>query len=87
MAGRNDFNIGDLVRKANSTGWIWQVAEFVTPSGHQPHARLVRVNNPSDSRIFAIAALKDRRLFVNAGEAGSHVPANTSLQWDAQQPA
>ena len=30
MAGkRNDIEIGDLVRKTNSTDWIWQVAEFV----------------------------------------------------------
>jgi hypothetical protein len=88
MAGkRKDFDIGDLVRKANSTGWIWQVAEFVTPSGHQPHARLVRVNNPSDSRIFAIAALQDRRLFINAGETSSHTRAIAPVQWDAPQHA
>ena len=36
---RNDIEIGDLVRKTNSTDWIWQVAAFVTPAGHQPHAR------------------------------------------------
>ncbi len=88
MAGkRKDFDIGDLVRKANSTNWIWQVAEFVTPTGHQPHARLIRVNNPSDSRIFAIAALKDRRLFVNAGDVSNAAGTAMPLRWDAEQHA
>ena len=85
MAGkRKDYDIGDMVRKTNSTDWVWQVAEFVTPSGHQPHARLVRVNYPSDTRMFAVAALKDRRLFVEAGDASKHLDARVPLQWESQ---
>jgi hypothetical protein len=70
MAGnRNDIEIGDLLRKTNSTDWVWQVAEFVTPIGHQPHARLVCMDDPADTRMFAVAALRDRRLFVLAGDS------------------
>lgn len=76
FAGKNgDIGIGDLLCKTNSTNWIWRVAEFITPRGHRPHARLVRVNCPSDSRIFAVAALKDRRLFVEAEDAKGHLTA------------
>ena len=63
---RNSVSIGDYVRKTNSTDWVWQVIEFVTPAGHQPHARLLCVDHPADVRMFAVAAIKDRRLFVNA---------------------
>lgn len=84
VAKRVDITIGDLVRKTNSTNWVWQVAEFVTPTGHKPHARLVRVNNPSDMRIFAIAALKDRRLFEDAGNAKGPIEARIPLQWESR---
>ena len=63
---RNKVSIGDYLRKTNSTDWVWQVIEFVTPAGHQPHARLLCMDHPADVRMFAVAALKDRRLFVNA---------------------
>ena len=81
---RSDIGIGDLLRKTNSTDWIWQVAEFITPRGHQPHARLVRVNYPSDSRMFAVAALKDRRLFVEADDPKGHLDRRIPLQWEQQ---
>lgn len=63
---RNNVSLGDYVRKTNSTDWVWQVIEFVTPVGHQPHARLLCMDHPADVRMFAVAALRDRRLFENA---------------------
>ena len=88
MAGkRNDIEIGDLVRKTNSTDWIWQVAAFVTPTGHQPHARLVRVNYPSDERMFAVAALRDRRLFVEANDPRGRFTARPPMHWEPQAQA
>lgn len=88
MAGkRNEVEIGDLVRKTNSTDWIWQVAEIVTPTGHKPHARLVRVNYPSDERMFAVAALRDRRLFVEASDPRSRIAARPPLHWEPQAQA
>ena len=86
-AKRNQIEIGDLVRKTNSTDWVWKVAEIVTPTGHKPHARLVRINYPSDERMFAIAALKDRRLFIEAEGVGSRLAARPSLNWEPQAQA
>ena len=88
MSGnRIDIEIGALVRKTNSTDWVWKVAEIVTPSGHKPHARLVRINYPSDERMFAVAALKDRRLFVEAGETANRLAARPALKWEPQAQA
>lgn len=84
---RSEPSIGDMLRKVNSTDWVWQVVEFVTPAGHRPHARLMRVNYPSDTRMFAVAALKDRKLFVNAAEPKPVTPARIPLQWESQQEA
>jgi hypothetical protein len=84
---RNDIEIGDLVRKTNSTDWIWQVAAFVTPTGHQPHARLVRINYPSDERMFAVAALRDRRLFVEATDPRSRLATRPPMHWEPQAQA
>ena len=88
MSGkRNQVEIGDLVRKTNSTNWVWKVAEIVTPVGHRPHARIVRINYPSDERIFAIAALTDRRLFVEVDEVNDRTAANRAVKWEPQTQA
>jgi len=76
---RNTVSIGDYLRKTNSTDWVWQVIEFVTPAGHQPHARLLCMNQPADVRMFAVAALKDRRLFVSATTREQSRPAPAPL--------
>jgi hypothetical protein len=89
LAVKNEkIEVGDLVRKTNSTNWVWKVAEIITPAGHRPHVRLVRINYPSDERMFAVAALKDRRLFVEAGNAGpSRLATKPSLNWEPQTQA
>ena len=84
---RNDIEIGDLVRKTNSTDRVWKVAEIVTPNGHKPHARLVRINYPSDERMFAVAALRDRRLFVEADELNKRLAARPAVKWEPQAQA
>ena len=88
MAGkRKDIGIGDRFRKNNSTDWVWQVTEIVTPGGHEPHARLVRVNFPTDARMFAIAALKDKRLFAAAGETERRIAMPVAMPQEAAAPA
>lgn len=88
MSGkRNQVEIGDLVRKTNSTNWVWKVAEIVTPAGHRPHARIVRINYPSDERIFAIAALTDRRLFVEVDETADRSANGHAVKWEPQTQA
>lgn len=59
--------VGDLFEKTNTTHWRWQVRELVTPTGHRPHARLIRCDYPSETRLFSLSALRDERLFVPAG--------------------
>lgn len=77
---RKDITVGDLFCKANSTNWVWKVAEFVTPAGHMPHVRLVRTNYPSDIRMFALAALKDKRLFVQANGTQRRIEPRVTVQ-------
>jgi hypothetical protein len=67
--------VGDLFEKTNATRWAWQVREIVTPSGHRPHARLVRFDHPSEARLFSLSALSDKRLFVPAAQKSSE-PTN-----------
>jgi hypothetical protein len=68
--GRVRIAVGDLFEKTNATRWLWQVQELVTPAGHRPHARLVRYDYPSESRLFALSALADTRLFLPAVRQG-----------------
>ena len=60
--------VGDLFSKVASQKSVWEVVEIVMPSGHQPHARLACVDRPSETCMIAIAALRDKRLFVDAGD-------------------
>lgn len=88
MAGkRNNIDVGAQVQKTNSTNWVWQVTEIVTPSGQQPHARLARVNNPTDTRVFAVAALKDRRFFRRVDDTKSRIIAPAPVQWESRASA
>lgn len=61
--------IGDLFSKIDKHQSTWEVVEIVTPTGHQPHARLACVDRPSDLRMIAIAALHDKRLYLDAGRS------------------
>ncbi len=70
--------IGDLFSKIDKHQSTWEVVDIVTPIGHQPHARLACVDRPSDRRMIAIAALHDKRLYLDAGKSprleGGHLP-------------
>lgn len=70
--------VGDLFSKIDKHQSTWEVVEIVTPTGHQPHARLACVDRPSDRRMIAIAALHDKRLYLDAGKSprleGGHLP-------------
>lgn len=61
--------IGDLFSKIDKHQSTWEVVEIVTPTGHQPHARLACVDRPTDLRMIAIAALHDKRLYLDAGRS------------------
>jgi hypothetical protein len=56
---------GQCFQKADGTRIVFKVIELVERA-HMPHARLSRLDNPGDERVIAIAALRDKRLFVPA---------------------
>ncbi|MGE0096228.1 MAG: hypothetical protein AB7M05_05985 [Alphaproteobacteria bacterium] len=56
-------NRGQRYQKADGTGIVFEVIELVDRA-HMPHARLSRLDNPSEERVIAIAALRDKRLFT-----------------------
>jgi hypothetical protein len=42
--------------------------DIFAPTGHCPHARIFRLLDPSDERVFSLSALKDKRLFIPVGQ-------------------
>lgn len=56
---------GQCFQKADGTGIVFKVIELVDRA-HMPHARLSRLDNPSEERVIAVTALRDKRLFVPA---------------------
>ena len=62
---------GQRFQKADGTGIVFEVIELVDRSG-MPHARLSRLDNPSEERVIATVALTDKRLFVAA--SGGDLP-------------
>ena len=56
---------GRRFQKADGTGIVFEVIELVDRA-NMPHARLSRVDNPGEERVFALTALLDKRMFVPA---------------------
>ncbi len=63
---------GQRFAKADGTGIVFEVIELVDRA-NMPHARLVRLDNPGEERVFALTALRDKKLFVPA--SGGALPA------------
>ena len=42
---------------------VWQVVSISQPPGFMAHARLVRIENPDDSKTLSLLALGDRRQY------------------------
>jgi hypothetical protein len=59
---------GQRFQKADGTGIVFEVTELVDRAS-MPHARLSRLDNPSEERVIAVVALLDKRLFVPAAGA------------------
>lgn len=64
--------IGDTFKKVDATSWVWLVVDIFQPKGHRLHARLIRRGAREDCRVFSLAALQDRRLFVPSKEKAWH---------------
>lgn len=68
--------IGQRFQKADHSGIVFEVLEVVEVEGRE-HVHLARVDWPSDRRIYAAAAVLDRRMFVPIAveAAGKQKPA------------
>jgi len=75
---------GQWFQKADGTGIAFEVIELVERSG-MPHARLSRLDNPSEERVIATVALLDKRLFVPA--SGGDLPVRKHRANLALEPA
>jgi outer membrane biosynthesis protein TonB len=69
LVGFETVAVGDLFSKIDKHQSTWEVIELVTPTGHYPHARLACVDRPTDRRMIAIAALNDKRMYLDAGKS------------------
>lgn len=69
LVGFETVAVGDLFSKIDKHQSTWEVVELVTPTGHYPHARLACVDRPTDRRMIAIAALNDKRMYLDAGKS------------------
>lgn len=69
LVGFETVAVGDLFSKIDKHPSTWEVVEIVTPTGHHPHARLACVDRPTDRRMIAIAALNDKRMYLDAGKS------------------
>ncbi len=58
----SDVRVGQHFQRADGAGLIFEVVDTVTSFG-PPHLRVRRVDDPTDTRVFARSALMDRHLF------------------------
>lgn len=77
---------GQRFQKVDGTGIVFEVIELVERA-NMPHARLSRMDNTGEERVFALTALLDKRMFVPASAAT--VPVRKQLDTDglALEPA
>lgn len=77
---------GQRFQKADGTGIVFEVIELVDRA-NMPHARLARVDNPGEERVFALTALLDKRMFVPASGGGLPVRERRDVEGLALEPA
>lgn len=68
-------HVGQRFQKADHSGIVFEVVKVVKVEGRE-HAHLAQVDWPSERRIYAAAAVLDRRMFLplKAGEPGKRRP-------------
>lgn len=59
---RSELRVGQQFQRMDGTGLVFEVVEMVASFG-LPHLRLRRVDDHTDTRVFARSALMDRHLF------------------------
>ena len=57
-----DVRVGQHFQRADGAGLVFEVVDTITSFG-PPHLRVRRVDDPTDTRVFARSALMDKHLF------------------------
>ena len=71
-------DIGDRFRLACPPHYLWEVEGVTRDLEGLPHARLVRVDFPKESRMVATDTLKDKRFF-EAVDDTARAAANSGI--------
>lgn len=58
----DSLRVGQRFQRNDGAGLVFEVVELVAGFG-RPHLRLRRIDDPTDTRVFAHSALMDRHLF------------------------
>ncbi|MBI5165148.1 MAG: hypothetical protein HY985_14760 [Magnetospirillum sp.] len=59
---RREVTPGQRFQTADSVA-VWEVRELTRDSAGVPHARLVRVGDPTATKMISVSALRDPRLY------------------------
>ena len=54
--------VGQQYQRTDGTGLVFEIVEVVAAFG-PPHLRVRRIDDPTDTRVFALSALADKRRF------------------------
>jgi hypothetical protein len=66
---RGDVLTGQQFQRTDGTGLVFEVVEAVASFG-PPHLRVRRIDDPTDTRVFARSALMNRQQFRAVGNQG-----------------
>jgi len=64
---RREVQAGQRYQQAESTS-VWEVTDLTKDGEGIPHARLMRVGDPTAVKMLSTSALKDPRLYKLVGE-------------------
>jgi hypothetical protein len=69
--------VGQRFQKADGTGLVFEVAELVS-ARNLPHARLTRVDSPTEVRIIALSTLLDKHHYQLTSDGSLPVARRSS---------
>lgn len=72
-----DVTIGQRFQKVDGTGLVFEVADIVS-ARNLPHARLRRVDSPTEVRIIALSILLDKHHYQLTSDGSLPVVRRTS---------
>jgi hypothetical protein len=72
-----DVSIGQRFQKVDGTGLVFEVVEIVS-ARNLPHARLTRVDSPTEVRVIALSTLLDRHHYQLTSDGSLPIVRRTS---------